>query len=416
MIRIGDDKIRSWRMRHLYHADITAGDGIANKRLRFKVLVNRNSGSVATLKGPRDVTEYMVRFVCDRLETWRFGVRSLKWQNGTAEITLQSAVVWTRQVKTILRNTPWYSHGSLGHCECAVKEVEKQIRVIVHTLVADKCASDRHVFAMVRLAQPEQFGEHLEEQWNLDSVKAVLIRSWDLKVSTKLDTSAVRPKYITNQVLDKHGRAPLCTRCALGTEAHSSECRARFEIIWTKELAGAEITSRAADSVPSGPDVREIGSLEFTEATGQPVEMEGVSTDQVVERAGGASPQLDEEQVQPMDVSLDQSVTASATKRRAETQLTLNSVEGYTGGLRSFDGRQAEQAQEVLAMVVAKDEFSVDTIDDDSHQYDHYTGKLLDRDKYIAEREKELDQVEAYCVIRRVKKSEAIDVTHVRMK
>ena len=169
----------------------------------------------------------------------------------------------------------------------------------------------------------------------------MLIRSGELKGSTKLDTS----KYITNQVLDKHDRTPLCTRCALGTEAHSSECRARFEIIWTKELAEAEITSRAADSVPSSPAAREIGSLEFTEATGQPVEMKGVSTDQVVERAGGASPQLDEEQVQPMDVSLNQSVTTSATKRRAETQLTPNNVESYIAGLRSFDGRQAEQAQ-----------------------------------------------------------------------
>ena len=70
----------------------------------------------------------------------------------------------------------------------------------------------------------------------------------------------------------------------------------------------------------------------------------------------------------------------------------------------------------MLAMEVTKDEFSVDTIDDDSRQYDHYTGKFLDRDKYIAERKKDLDQVEAYCVIRRVKKSEAIDGTHVRMK
>ena len=117
MIRISDDRIRTCRMRHLYHADITAGDGMANKKLRFKVLVNHNSGSVATLKRPKDVTEYMVRFVCGRLETWRFGVRSLKCQNETAQITLQNAVVRTRQVKTILRNTPWYSQGSLGHCE-----------------------------------------------------------------------------------------------------------------------------------------------------------------------------------------------------------------------------------------------------------------------------------------------------------
>ena len=104
-------------MRHLYNADITAGDGMANKRMRFKVLVNHKSGSVATLTGPKDVTEYMVRFVCDRLETWRIGVSSLKCQNETAEITLQNAVVRTRQVKTMLRNTPWYPHGSLGHCE-----------------------------------------------------------------------------------------------------------------------------------------------------------------------------------------------------------------------------------------------------------------------------------------------------------
>ena len=70
----------------------------------------------------------------------------------------------------------------------------------------------------------------------------------------------------------------------------------------------------------------------------------------------------------------------------------------------------------MLAIEVAKDEFSVDTIDDDSRQYENGTGMLLDRDKYIAERKKELDQVEAHCVVRRVKKSEAIDRTHVRMK
>ena len=63
--------------------------------------------------------------------------------------------------------------------------------------------------SMARLAQPEQFEEHLEEQWNLDSIKAVLIRSWELNVSTKLDTSAVRPKNITKQVLDKRSYTTL---------------------------------------------------------------------------------------------------------------------------------------------------------------------------------------------------------------
>ena len=38
---------------------------------------------------------------------------------------------------------------------------------------------------------------------------------------------------------------------------------------------------------------------------------------------------------------------------------------------------------------------------------DHYTGKLRGRDKYIGRRKKELDQLEALSVNRRVKKIEA---------
>ena len=162
--------------------------------------------------------------------------------------------------------------------------------------------------------------------------------------------------------------------------------------------------------------MKESESLGSTEAAGQFAEMERVSTDQVVERAGAASPQLDEEQVQHMDVSLDQSDTTGATKRRAETQFSPHSVEGCIGGLRSFDGHQAEQAQLMLAIEVAKDECSLDTIDVDSRSCDYYTGKLLDGDKYIAGRKEELDQLEAFGVIRHVQKSEATDGTHVRIK
>ena len=95
------------------HADISAEVGMANKKLKFKVLVSHNSGSVETMEGSKDVTEFMVRFVCDMLETWGFGVCA------------------SSSVKTIPRNTPRYSHGSLGHCESAIKEVEKQIRAML---------------------------------------------------------------------------------------------------------------------------------------------------------------------------------------------------------------------------------------------------------------------------------------------
>ena len=86
-------------------------------------------------------------------------------------------------------------------------------------------------------------------------------------------------------------------------------CRTRFEIIWTKELAEADTASHAADSILSSPDVRGIESLRSTRAIGQIVAMEEVNTDQIVERDGGASCQLDVDQLQPMVLSLNQNAT-----------------------------------------------------------------------------------------------------------
>ena len=91
--------------------------------------------------------------------------------------------------------------------------------------------------------------------------------SWELRVRTEFDAPAVRQKYIANQTLDRHGRTPLCTRCVLGTGAHSSECRDQLEAIWTQELAEAEVANRADDSISLGPDVKESESLESKEAT-----------------------------------------------------------------------------------------------------------------------------------------------------
>ena len=85
-------------------------------------------------------------------------------------------------------------------------------------------------------------------------------------------------------------------------------------------------------AVPRDLDVRDSAA----------VAMEEVSTDQVVERAGGAAPQLDESQLQPMEVSLDQRAATGATKRTEETPLTPNTVEGCIGGMRSFDAHQGD--------------------------------------------------------------------------
>ena len=65
---------------------------MVNSRMRFKVLMNHNDRSVAAMAGPNQVTENTVRVVCDGLETWRFGVCSLKCQNGQQRSHPQNAI------------------------------------------------------------------------------------------------------------------------------------------------------------------------------------------------------------------------------------------------------------------------------------------------------------------------------------
>ena len=47
-------------------------------------------------------------------------------------------------------------------------------------------------------------------------------------------------------MLDQDGRTPLCTKCSFGAGSHASDCRARFEAIWTKELVEAEVPIRVS--------------------------------------------------------------------------------------------------------------------------------------------------------------------------
>ena len=76
--------------------------------------------------------------------------------------------------------------------------------------------------------------------------------------------------------------------------------------------------------------------------------MDEVNTDQIVERDGGASRQLDENQLHPMDVSRDQNATTTATKQKEGTQLTTKDVESGSVGWRSAAGHQAERADSML--------------------------------------------------------------------
>ena len=124
----------------------------------------------------------------------------------------------------------------------------------------------------------------------------------------------------------------------------------------------------------------------------------------VVERDGEASDQLDENQVQPTDVSLNQNATRTVSKQRAGTQWTTSNVENWTGGLWNVVGHQAERGESMLSMETIK--FSASTIADVSYQFQHYIGKLGDGNEHVAKH---------FGVIRRKKKSESIDGTKRRM-
>ena len=110
------------------HADISAEVGMFNKKLKFKVLVSHRSLAVAAWKfqktSPNPWSDSSV--IC-----WRR--RVLVCMSSSVKTSQQR----TRQFRTIPRNTPRYSHGSLGHRESAIKEVKTQMRATLFQMYAD---------------------------------------------------------------------------------------------------------------------------------------------------------------------------------------------------------------------------------------------------------------------------------------
>ena len=54
------------------------------KVVEIQALMTHSSGLIAAMGGSKDVTEFMVRFVCEVLKTWGFSVCTLKCQNEPA--------------------------------------------------------------------------------------------------------------------------------------------------------------------------------------------------------------------------------------------------------------------------------------------------------------------------------------------
>ena len=67
-------EILDWTLLRLITVTFQQRSVCSTRSWKFNVLVSHRSGAVAAFEGPKDVTEHMVRFVCDTLETWSFGV------------------------------------------------------------------------------------------------------------------------------------------------------------------------------------------------------------------------------------------------------------------------------------------------------------------------------------------------------
>ena len=81
-----------------------------------------------------------------------------------------------------------------------------------------------------------------------------------------------------------------------------------------RELALSDSTGPITERMLPGPDVKETAPSEIPKAVGQLVVMEGVNTEHVAEEVGGASPQPEDNQLQPVDTSEDQNKTTGATQ------------------------------------------------------------------------------------------------------
>ena len=183
-----------------------------------------------------------------------------------------------------------------------------------------------------------------------------------------------------------------------------------------RELALSDSTGRVMDRMSLDSDVSETAPSEIPEAAGQPFVMEAVTTESL-RKLAGHHPSQKRISWNPWTRHRIKAPRQVRPRRRAEAQLTTHSIEGYLCGLRSFDGdHAAEHTAMSMALGATNNDAPEDTIDDDRRRCDYHTGKLLDRDKYVAGRKKELVQMEAFGEIQSVKTSEATDGTHVRMK
>ena len=117
--------------------------------------------------------------------------------------------------------------------------------------------ADEHLLAIKGSTHSARAGRRKsrDEQWYLDSVKEVLSCSWELELSTELDTSVVRLKYITTQVWTKTGVRHFAQSAPWIQERIHLSAEHDFRSFGPQSLLKQKLQGRVADSIPSGPDV-----------------------------------------------------------------------------------------------------------------------------------------------------------------
>ena len=166
-------EILDWTLLRLITVTFQQRSVCSTRSWKFKVLVSHRSGAVAALEGPKDVTEHMVRFVCDTLETWSFGVcvsSSVKtsWQRSLCRMLLsgQGNSRRVRETRRGSRMAVWvtvnqpskrWRNRCVHRCfKCTLittASVTRFLRSCRDDLMNTGSRSE------VRLVQPQRFGE-----------------------------------------------------------------------------------------------------------------------------------------------------------------------------------------------------------------------------------------------------------------
>lgn len=283
----------------------------------------------------------------------------------------------------------------------------------------------------------------MSHRWSVEEHKAITAAPWTSKGEKTDDVKAVvRKKYITRQLVMKHGPTRNCHACAGTGPVHSAPCRRRFERIFEKEVEVTPVPAPVSvDPAKEEKEQREKDEAEQKEENATGVES---STDKDVAKSPekkddhdmkedmdtgspAKNPPTDVEMGSPPRPPISQDLTKRLFGEEAATSPTGERVNPKVA--KTAAGVETlEEINEIQhdMMIYLFEELACEFEDVSKlSETDLYAGKVyygaksgrkLDNAKLKLGRETEMGQVENFKAVKVVPISQAKGKKHVRMK